>query len=55
MWLSNSATTAMMLPIANAILESLFGNLETLKKKCRITDDPEGMQESVLIKQAIMW
>uniref|UniRef100_A0A672S440 Solute carrier family 13 member 3 n=1 Tax=Sinocyclocheilus grahami TaxID=75366 RepID=A0A672S440_SINGR len=34
MWLSNTATTAMMLPIANAILESLFGNLETLKENC---------------------
>lgn len=46
MWLSNSATTAMMLPIANAILESLFGDLESLKERCKITDDPEGMQES---------
>lgn len=44
MWLSNSATTAMMLPIANAILESLFGDLEKLKERCKITDDPEGMQ-----------
>uniref|UniRef100_A0A674NW78 Solute carrier family 13 member 3 n=1 Tax=Takifugu rubripes TaxID=31033 RepID=A0A674NW78_TAKRU len=35
MWLSNTATTAMMLPIANAILESLFGDLETLKEKCK--------------------
>ncbi|KAM9855476.1 Na(+)/dicarboxylate cotransporter 3 [Aulostomus maculatus] len=35
MWLSNTATTAMMLPIANAILESLFGDLETLKKKSK--------------------
>uniref|UniRef100_A0A8C5EPA7 Solute carrier family 13 member 3 n=1 Tax=Gouania willdenowi TaxID=441366 RepID=A0A8C5EPA7_GOUWI len=35
MWLSNTATTAMMLPIANAILESLFGDLETLKEKCQ--------------------
>uniref|UniRef100_A0A671U606 Solute carrier family 13 member 3 n=1 Tax=Sparus aurata TaxID=8175 RepID=A0A671U606_SPAAU len=35
MWLSNTATTAMMLPIANAILESLFGDLETLKQKCQ--------------------
>ncbi|KAE8292891.1 Solute carrier family 13 member 3 Na(+)/dicarboxylate cotransporter 3 [Larimichthys crocea] len=42
MWLSNTATTAMMLPIANAILESLFGDLETLKKKCKSADDPEG-------------
>uniref|UniRef100_A0A671UAA9 Solute carrier family 13 member 3 n=1 Tax=Sparus aurata TaxID=8175 RepID=A0A671UAA9_SPAAU len=42
MWLSNTATTAMMLPIANAILESLFGDLETLKQKCKSPDDPEG-------------
>uniref|UniRef100_A0A3Q2NZ54 Solute carrier family 13 member 3 n=1 Tax=Fundulus heteroclitus TaxID=8078 RepID=A0A3Q2NZ54_FUNHE len=39
MWLSNTATTAMMLPIANAILESLFGDLETLKKKCKSPED----------------
>lgn len=42
MWLSNTATTAMMLPIANAILESLFGNLETLKENCKDRSDPEG-------------
>ncbi|XP_028265206.1 Na(+)/dicarboxylate cotransporter 3 [Parambassis ranga] len=41
MWLSNTATTAMMLPIANAILESLFGDLETLKQKCKSPDDHE--------------
>ncbi|KAM3872098.1 Na(+)/dicarboxylate cotransporter 3 [Diretmus argenteus] len=41
MWLSNTATTAMMLPIANAILESLFGDLETLKQKCNTIEDPE--------------
>ncbi|CAI5648335.1 unnamed protein product [Oreochromis niloticus] len=41
MWLSNTATTAMMLPIANAILESLFGDLETLKQKCKSVDDHE--------------
>lgn len=41
MWLSNTATTAMMLPIANAILESLFGDLETLKEKCKSPSDPE--------------
>ncbi|KAJ3585888.1 hypothetical protein NHX12_012296 [Muraenolepis orangiensis] len=41
MWLSNTATTAMMLPIANAILESLFGDLETLKKNCGSIDDVE--------------
>ena len=41
MWLSNTATTAMMLPIANAILESLFGDLEALKKNCRLGEDAE--------------
>lgn len=41
MWLSNTATTAMMLPIANAILESLYGDLEILKEKCKSTSDPE--------------
>uniref|UniRef100_A0A3P8U4T8 Solute carrier family 13 member 3 n=1 Tax=Amphiprion percula TaxID=161767 RepID=A0A3P8U4T8_AMPPE len=41
MWLSNTATTAMMLPIANAILESLFGDLETLKLKSKSPEDHE--------------
>ncbi|MEQ2256293.1 hypothetical protein ILYODFUR_022844, partial [Ilyodon furcidens] len=45
MWLSNTATTAMMLPIANAILESLFGDLETLKQKCK---SPEGHDSAVI-------
>ncbi|XP_059115750.1 Na(+)/dicarboxylate cotransporter 3 isoform X1 [Peromyscus eremicus] len=31
MWLSNTASTAMMLPIANAILKSLFGHREAQK------------------------
>ncbi|XP_075757359.1 Na(+)/dicarboxylate cotransporter 3 isoform X2 [Pelodiscus sinensis] len=31
MWLSNTASTAMMLPIANAILKSLFGEKEASK------------------------
>ncbi|XP_019605286.1 Na(+)/dicarboxylate cotransporter 3 [Rhinolophus sinicus] len=31
MWLSNTASTAMMLPIASAILKSLFGQKETRK------------------------
>uniref|UniRef100_A0A3Q3GLT6 Solute carrier family 13 member 3 n=1 Tax=Kryptolebias marmoratus TaxID=37003 RepID=A0A3Q3GLT6_KRYMA len=48
MWLSNTATTAMMLPIANAILESLFGDLETLKKKCKSPED----HESAVINEA---
>ncbi|KAJ8258153.1 hypothetical protein GJAV_G00193740 [Gymnothorax javanicus] len=42
MWLSNTATTAMMLPIANAILESLFGDLKTLREKCKIKDETNG-------------
>ncbi|TNN73332.1 Solute carrier family 13 member 3 [Liparis tanakae] len=42
MWLSNTATTAMMLPIANAILESLFGDLETLKENAKSTGNIEG-------------
>uniref|UniRef100_A0A8C7MVM4 Solute carrier family 13 member 3 n=1 Tax=Oncorhynchus kisutch TaxID=8019 RepID=A0A8C7MVM4_ONCKI len=42
MWLSNTATTAMMLPIANAILESLFGDLDTLKENCKVKDETEG-------------
>uniref|UniRef100_A0A6Q2X7A8 Solute carrier family 13 member 3 n=1 Tax=Esox lucius TaxID=8010 RepID=A0A6Q2X7A8_ESOLU len=42
MWLSNTATTAMMLPIANAILESLFGDLATLKENCKLKDETEG-------------
>uniref|UniRef100_A0A3Q3JSB6 Solute carrier family 13 member 3 n=1 Tax=Monopterus albus TaxID=43700 RepID=A0A3Q3JSB6_MONAL len=41
MWLSNTATTAMMLPIANAILENLFGDLETLKQKSKFAEDPD--------------
>ncbi|XP_043839462.1 solute carrier family 13 member 3 isoform X1 [Dromiciops gliroides] len=31
MWLSNTASTAMMLPIANAILKSLFGENEAVR------------------------
>ncbi|XP_075898210.1 Na(+)/dicarboxylate cotransporter 3 [Nelusetta ayraudi] len=41
MWLSNTATTAMMLPIANAILESLFGDLASLKEKCKPPKDTD--------------
>lgn len=41
MWLSNTATTAMMLPIANAILVSLFGDLASLKEKCKPPKDTD--------------
>ncbi|XP_041860533.1 solute carrier family 13 member 3 isoform X1 [Melanotaenia boesemani] len=49
MWLSNTATTAMMLPIANAILESLFGDLETLKQKSK---SPEEQDNAVINGQS---
>lgn len=63
MWLSNTATTAMMLPIANAILESLFGDLQTLKEKCKSPSDPEldlinGTEQNQLSTQSaflFMW
>uniref|UniRef100_A0A4W3JFR4 Solute carrier family 13 member 3 n=1 Tax=Callorhinchus milii TaxID=7868 RepID=A0A4W3JFR4_CALMI len=32
MWLSNTASTAMMLPIATAMLKSLFGNFDPMKQ-----------------------
>uniref|UniRef100_A0A9L0S0E4 Solute carrier family 13 member 3 n=1 Tax=Equus caballus TaxID=9796 RepID=A0A9L0S0E4_HORSE len=39
MWLSNTASTAMMLPIANAILKSLFGHRETRKDLRRESEE----------------
>ncbi|XP_006839286.1 PREDICTED: solute carrier family 13 member 3 isoform X3 [Chrysochloris asiatica] len=39
MWLSNTASTAMMLPIANAILKSLFGQKEARKDLSRESDE----------------
>ncbi|XP_015220137.1 Na(+)/dicarboxylate cotransporter 3 isoform X2 [Lepisosteus oculatus] len=48
MWLSNTATTAMMLPIGNAILQSLFGDLEKLKEKCHLKDDAESASQMKL-------
>uniref|UniRef100_A0A8C9SHM1 Solute carrier family 13 member 3 n=1 Tax=Scleropages formosus TaxID=113540 RepID=A0A8C9SHM1_SCLFO len=45
MWLNNTATTAMMLPIANAILENLFGDLEKLKENCKLKEDEEGLSQ----------
>ncbi|XP_069808619.1 Na(+)/dicarboxylate cotransporter 3 isoform X2 [Dendropsophus ebraccatus] len=49
MWLSNTASTAMMLPIANAILKSLFG--EKFSKENTIKSDeniPATVQENGL-------
>nr|XP_054500264.1 Na(+)/dicarboxylate cotransporter 3 isoform X3 [Agelaius phoeniceus] len=39
MWLSNTASTAMMLPIANAILKSLFGEKDTSKDMNRENEE----------------
>lgn len=42
MWLSNTASTAMMLPIASAILKSLFGQREARKDLPREGDESTG-------------
>ena len=42
MWLSNTASTAMMLPIASAILKSLFGQREAWKDLPREGDESTG-------------
>ncbi|XP_010226354.1 PREDICTED: solute carrier family 13 member 3 [Tinamus guttatus] len=42
MWLSNTASTAMMLPIANAILKSLFGEKATSKDLNRENEENQG-------------
>lgn len=42
MWLSNTASTAMMLPIANAILKSLFGEKDTSKDMNRENEESQG-------------
>ncbi|XP_043946234.1 solute carrier family 13 member 3 isoform X2 [Protopterus annectens] len=38
MWLSNTASTAMMLPIVNALLLSLFGNKEASKEPGQLSE-----------------
>ncbi|XP_075071421.1 Na(+)/dicarboxylate cotransporter 3 [Mixophyes fleayi] len=45
MWLSNTASTAMMLPIANAILKSLFG------EKCRKEKEMKGDNTSATLHE----
>ncbi|XP_023576497.1 solute carrier family 13 member 3 [Octodon degus] len=42
MWLSNTASTAMMLPIASAILKSLFGQKEPRKDLSRESEENRG-------------
>ncbi|XP_035302428.1 solute carrier family 13 member 3 isoform X3 [Cricetulus griseus] len=53
MWLSNTASTAMMLPIANAILKSLFGHREAGKDLHREGDESTG--EATLRRQRPHW
>ncbi|XP_073539176.1 Na(+)/dicarboxylate cotransporter 3 isoform X1 [Phyllobates terribilis] len=49
MWLSNTASTAMMLPIANAILKSLFGEKFSRENAMKSHDDtPAALQENGL-------
>uniref|UniRef100_A0A674IC77 Solute carrier family 13 member 3 n=1 Tax=Terrapene triunguis TaxID=2587831 RepID=A0A674IC77_9SAUR len=49
MWLSNTASTAMMLPIANAILKSLFGDKEASKDLNRENEEnPASLQQNKL-------
>uniref|UniRef100_A0A4W3J7Z4 Solute carrier family 13 member 3 n=1 Tax=Callorhinchus milii TaxID=7868 RepID=A0A4W3J7Z4_CALMI len=47
MWLSNTASTAMMLPIATAMLKSLFGNFDPMKQNdseaIKQNDDEDGL------------
>ncbi|XP_034269743.1 Na(+)/dicarboxylate cotransporter 3 [Pantherophis guttatus] len=42
MWLSNTASTAMMLPIALAVLKSLFGDKETSNDCNRVKEENKG-------------
>ncbi|XP_049636476.1 Na(+)/dicarboxylate cotransporter 3 [Suncus etruscus] len=42
MWLSNTASTAMMLPIGSAVLKSLFGQKEAQKDPPRENEESEG-------------
>ncbi|XP_075703077.1 Na(+)/dicarboxylate cotransporter 3 [Rhinoderma darwinii] len=49
MWLSNTASTAMMLPIANAVLKSLFGEKFCKEKNIKSNDNiPATSQENGL-------
>ncbi|XP_010624535.1 solute carrier family 13 member 3 isoform X6 [Fukomys damarensis] len=47
MWLSNTASTAMMLPIASAILKNLFGQKEARKDLSRDREDNRGLPIAV--------
>ncbi|XP_067904631.1 solute carrier family 13 member 3 isoform X2 [Heterodontus francisci] len=43
MWLSNTATTAMMMPIATAVLQSLSGSMEVTQKSINLKDGIDGL------------
>ncbi|XP_012495937.1 PREDICTED: solute carrier family 13 member 3 isoform X2 [Propithecus coquereli] len=51
MWLSNTASTAMMLPIANAILKSLFGQQEIGKDQ----ESEENTAKATLRRWRLRW
>ncbi|XP_063104317.1 Na(+)/dicarboxylate cotransporter 3 isoform X7 [Cavia porcellus] len=53
MWLSNTASTAMMLPIASAILKSLFGQKEPRKDLSR--ESEENRAEATLRRWRCRW
>ncbi|XP_051887162.1 solute carrier family 13 member 3 isoform X2 [Pristis pectinata] len=42
MWLSNTATTALMMPIARAVVQSLFGTMEVTCESTKLKDCEEG-------------
>lgn len=50
MWLSNTASTAMMLPIANAILKSLFGEKDTSKDMNRENEENQGNWDRAVVQ-----
>ncbi|EAW75728.1 solute carrier family 13 member 3 [Homo sapiens] len=51
MWLSNTASTAMMLPIANAILKSLFGQKEVRKDPSQESEENTGIEPNTFLSE----
>uniref|UniRef100_A0A8D2FKR5 Solute carrier family 13 member 3 n=1 Tax=Theropithecus gelada TaxID=9565 RepID=A0A8D2FKR5_THEGE len=51
MWLSNTASTAMMLPIANAILKSLFGEKEVRKDPGQESEENTGIEPNAFLSE----
>uniref|UniRef100_A0A2K5Q6V0 Solute carrier family 13 member 3 n=1 Tax=Cebus imitator TaxID=2715852 RepID=A0A2K5Q6V0_CEBIM len=54
MWLSNTASTAMMLPIANAILKSLFGQKEVQKDPSQESEENTGELKKLRINSPLI-